>query len=914
MTVRVTTLKGAGAGVYYVEQLGRYYLDAGEPAGEWLGAEAEHLGLGGAAEPEDFLALMAGRDPATGEQLGRAYGERSARGYDVTMSAPKSVSVLWSVGDAATRSEVEGALDTAAGSVIRFIEDQAHTRIKPTAAGPVAVVDAEGIAACVFRQHTSRSLDPQLHVHGVVIAKVRDPHGRWKALDARMVKRDQRTLSAVFHVILRSELTKRLGVEWQAPVNGIAEMAGVGPDLVAAFSQRAAQVEHRTQVKLDRFREALGREPTQRERWRLERDAVTDSRPTKPHGEAAENHHARWRRELEGLGLAPCEFQRSLVDRAEPRREFTRGDWHEITSKTMPALEEERSAWRRNDIIREVARAWPVDLSGDPTVLRQSLETIADDLIDRCHVELNPPASPLVPRRSSDRRPVTESTLDRQLSTPLVLAEEADLTQWALGRWAVAGHPADLDRGELDQAQLAVAREVAGTAPLVTVVGPAGAGKTVALRPAVHSLRAQRRPVFGVAPSATAAAVLRDGTGAPCDTIAKLLVEHARDGGPGAGYDLPRGTTLLVDEAGMVCTPDLAHLARLATEHHWRVVLVGDPQQLAPVGRGGMFTHLVEIGPTLELERIHRFREPWEREASVRLRAGDPGVLDLYDRHSRIHPAVTRIDAHRAALAAWDDARRQGSVLMVAATNATADALNDAAQHLRLLNGEIDPARGWTRTAAGARLATGDEIVTRHNDRAIRTDRGLPVRNRATWTITAVERDGAVAATGPDGSVRFPARYVWDAVELGYAQTVHGAQGATVDRSILVIDGPTDGRNLYVGLTRGAQRNDVYVVADENRSPTDLLASCIVHDWADRPATAIHIELVEQALRDGRTISDLTDAGWSGPGLTRPGFTGAGMTGPGFDNIELERTRTPEIHRPQREMPSLYDDGLGLGL
>jgi hypothetical protein len=79
VTVRVTTLKGAAAGVYYVEQLGRYYLDAGEPAGQWLGAEAGNLGLRGPAEPADFLALMAGRDPTAGEQLGRAYGERSAR-------------------------------------------------------------------------------------------------------------------------------------------------------------------------------------------------------------------------------------------------------------------------------------------------------------------------------------------------------------------------------------------------------------------------------------------------------------------------------------------------------------------------------------------------------------------------------------------------------------------------------------------------------------------------------------------------------------------------------------------------------------------------------------------------------------------------------------------------------------------
>lgn len=101
MTVRVKTLKGALAGAYYTEELGGYYLEAGEPAGRWWGRGAEvEFGLAGDVDSDAFLSLMAGLDPDTGHHLGRAYGERSARGYDVTFSAPKSVSVLWAVGSA----------------------------------------------------------------------------------------------------------------------------------------------------------------------------------------------------------------------------------------------------------------------------------------------------------------------------------------------------------------------------------------------------------------------------------------------------------------------------------------------------------------------------------------------------------------------------------------------------------------------------------------------------------------------------------------------------------------------------------------------------------------------------------------------------------------------------------------------
>ena len=108
MTVRVTTLKGVDAGLYYVEALPSYYLDAGEPAGRWRGDGALFLGLQGEVDDDSFLNLMAGLDPATGEPLGRAYGEDSVRGFDVTASAPKSASVLFAIGDDATLTGLLG--------------------------------------------------------------------------------------------------------------------------------------------------------------------------------------------------------------------------------------------------------------------------------------------------------------------------------------------------------------------------------------------------------------------------------------------------------------------------------------------------------------------------------------------------------------------------------------------------------------------------------------------------------------------------------------------------------------------------------------------------------------------------------------------------------------------------------------
>ncbi len=254
--MRVTTLKGALAGRYYTEQLPSYYLDGGEPPGRWFGRGAAMLGLDGVVDDAAFLAVMAGLHPSTGVRLGRRFGETSVRGFDATFSAPKSVSVLFAVGNERLQREVTEAHDTAVDAVLGWVESRAHTRLRRR--GHVVCVDAEGIVAGVFRQHTSRRLDPQLHTHAVIANRVEAPDGRWLALDARTVKMDQRTLSSLYHAGLRAELTRRLGVRWHQPEHGIAEMAGVDPEVLVEFSQRSRDIEQRAAAKLDPVPQRLG--------------------------------------------------------------------------------------------------------------------------------------------------------------------------------------------------------------------------------------------------------------------------------------------------------------------------------------------------------------------------------------------------------------------------------------------------------------------------------------------------------------------------------------------------------------------------------------------------------------------------------------------------------------------------------
>ena len=853
VTVRVTTLKGFDAGSYYVERLPNYYLDSGEPRGVWFGEGARQLGVTGEVDDDAFLAVMAGMDPQRPDRdLGRHYDEKSVRGFDVTALAPKSVSVLWALGDAGVRRDVTDAHDFAVCELAVWVEKHAHTRYR--VGGEVAVVDAEGIVAGAFRQHTSRALDPQLHTHLVIANRVMSPDGRWLALDARLIKRDQQTLSAVYHASLRAELSRRLGVRWKQPEHGIAEIADVPETLLTEFSTRTAAVARRIDEKLDRFVETMVREPTPRERWQLEREAVTDSRPAKAHGVDAQSLHAQWAEQTRALGLDPPDVVANATGMVVGRMGIDRSTVASMIDQAIANLSEKQSSWRPSEILRELAAVVPTDIAIPAARLVPWLNTVTDHVVATSCVDVSKPIVPDAMLRK-DGRPITESVIDRALTTQAILDQETALIDWADHRLTDDGVdcPEAVVRSSraLNAAQANAAAAVAGTADLVLIAGLAGTGKTTALAPAVAQLRADGRSVFGVAPSATAAEVLSDETGLAADTLDKLLIEHRLRRPPGRRFDLPVGTTVIVDEAGMMPTVKLAELAELADLKGWRIALVGDPLQFSAVGRGAMFGLLVDTFSGIELERVHRFDNEWERDASLRLRRGDVTVAAVYDQHGRLHGG-TRNQMERASVNAWWERRQHGAQgLLMSPTIEATERLNQRAQQMRVRAGEIDPA-GRHVTVGAYTLHVGDEIATRHNDRTLITDRHEMVRNRAVWTIQHVHDHGALTVTGQHGTVELPAAYVAEHVELAYARTVMGAQGRNVHAGVTLFDTPTDVRNLYVAMSRGCGMNEAFIVTTDEQTPVDVFAQAVATDWIDLPAHARQAELRdEQPHRPG---------------------------------------------------------------
>jgi hypothetical protein len=234
----------------------------------------------------------------------------------------------------------------------------------------------------------------------------------------------------------------------------------------------------------------------------------------------------------------------------------------EMVEGALEALGERQSTWRPAEVVRELAAQVPTHVTVEPDQLCGFLQELADHVtVTRC-VDLSPPIlAGAVLRR--DGRPISEAAVDRALTTQAILDEEEQILEWAERQHQFGAiidtRPRDLDIDVLSPGQADACRAAAGMAPLELIVGPAGSGKTTALAPAVHYLQERGQVVFGVAPTAAAAEVLATEPAMPADTLDKLLYEHSRpDRAPEAVYDLPRGATVIVDEAGTVSTPKLA--------------------------------------------------------------------------------------------------------------------------------------------------------------------------------------------------------------------------------------------------------------------------------------------------------------------------------------------------------------------
>jgi AAA domain-containing protein len=402
-----------------------------------------------------------------------------------------------------------------------------------------------------------------------------------------------------------------------------------------------------------------------------------------------------------------------------------------VVAELVAELAEARSTWSRAEAAKAAARRLPPRLAAGAEGGRAWIEaTGAAVLSDPEVVTLASPLSAEVPTglRRRDGLPGHERHGASRHTTRETLAREGRILDALVrGRHAgvaVAAGPA-VERAMVahglgaDQAG-ALRRICEGGERLACVVGPAGSGKTRMVRSARDAWAAGGIPVRGLAVSAVAAGVLAEEAGIPTETVAKFLLDGRRGGNPACG--LRRGEAVVVDEAAMVATADLAALVDAVEAADAKLVLVGDHRQLGAVEAGGLFRLLVADSRAAQLDHVHRFADPWEANATLRLRDGDDSVLDEHLTRGRI-AGGTREDMIDDAFSTWQAARAAGeSVVVVAPDHATVDALAMRARAERAAAGEVELGG---MVVGGQVVGRGDEIVTTRNDRRLVTTAGL---------------------------------------------------------------------------------------------------------------------------------------------------------------------------------------------
>ena len=864
---------------YYAEEIVRgredYFAKGAERPGRFLGRGAEALGI---AEHEAHVRELErlfghGADPRTGGPLGRGFdpdNERAVAGFALTFSPPKSVSALWAVGDQPTADQVLAAHDAAVAASLAFLEE--HAAFTRRGHNGVLQVDTEGLIAAGFVHRTSRAADPQLHTHVLVANKVRAEDGAWLALDGRELFATQKATGMLYKAALRAELTERLGVKWTAvDDNGAAEIVGVPRALLEYWSARRHELKTLGDELVATRAAELERSLSPNERAGCFQIAAYRTRTPKIDAETpTEELRARWRSEAEAWGHAPERWLPEVTGRRPPAPERR---IEESAAEVIARLEERTATWTRAEVVKEVAR---VVTGADAESLRVVAERLTDYVLaDAAVLGLASPLPVEVPvtlrrrdgmaqsERHGASRFTTRATLRREAAVLELVARGRDANA-AVVPEAIAARV--LDRSSLGEDQRdAVRGLVSGGERVALLVGPAGTGKSRALDAAREAWIGAGFDPIGLAPSAMAASVLRDEAGLRSDTLAKFLFDTDRGR---STFLLDHRSVIVLDEAGMARTDDLAKLLHLVEERKAKVVLVGDPHQLGAVGPGGIFRTVVGDHGAHELETVRRFRHAWEAAASLHLREGNPSILPAYLRHGRLEGG-SRAEMVDRAFAAWKDAHGAGeSLLLMAGDNATTEELSRRCRAELVARGHVGAES--VRIASG-HVSYGDEVVTLENDRRIKTSRGEFVHNGARWSVTGTVPDGSIHVASLETGERavLPSDYVREHVALGYALTIHKAQGKTAERAIVLVDEKMSAAQLYVGMSRGRDENRAFVICSDDdpdahvRRPAsdalEVLAKVLRHDEVDRSA---HDVIRRNFIRfdDPSLLADLHDA------------------------------------------------------
>lgn len=604
----------AAASSYY--EADDYYADGGISPSEWQGEGAKALGLSGEVSRDTFRAMLDGTLP-DGQQLGTIReGKLQHRpGWDVTLSAPKSVSIMAEV---AGDRRLVVAHNNAVKAALAYIERHAAaTRIRGD--GGVERQTTDNLVIASFRHDTSRAQDPQLHTHNVIMNMTKDAEGNWRSLEPRALYQLQKAIGAVY----RQELAvgvRELGYAIEQGKDSLFEIKGVPAAVIRAFSERAAQVEARL-AERGQTRATASAEEKQ--------IAALDTREAKQTLERGELV-ANWRAEADAAGFgkdareALVAASKEAADNAEHGSALAAQGQiaaHQAVTLAAASLGERQSVFAAAELEKEagrygLGRVTTAQISAAVARAQGDGALIPRTFLDKRGAEFN--GFTTAENIAHERQLLRLEAEGRVAAAPILSAKQAAS---AVARAELrSDHPWNEGQRAATRALLTSPHRVTG------LQGYAGTAKTTTVL-ATFAREAQARgvAVTALAPTASAAQTLGDALGQRGETVARQLARN------GASLS---GGVWIVDEASLLSARDMAALLSRAADSKARVVFVGDVKQLGSVGAGAAFAQLQSAGmATARLDNVVRQTNAATREAVLASIEGDARkALDALER------------------------------------------------------------------------------------------------------------------------------------------------------------------------------------------------------------------------------------------------------------------------------------------
>lgn len=834
---------------------------------------------------------------------------QATAGFDLTFSPAKSISVLWALGDETTRRTIEAVHAECVSDSLDWLDDTA-LRTRCEVNGVKKLTRTRGLITAQFVHYDTRSGDPDLHTHCLVSNKVQGPDGKWRSIEGMSLMKSAVAASTHYNALMMQRLGDELDLaftnyEADPSKQPVWEVAGVDPEMIAHFSKRRAGARPRYEQLREAYRKAHGRTPGLRASRKLWQQAVLDTRPSKDAAQSLQSLRQSWQAEArQFFGSSATAAMEKNVSQAMDTRSIApaigTNHWHEfVTEQAESAIDvavSRRSEFRRHHLhtaVEQELSSWIFPSQRDRALATTHVMNCALESA----VRLTPQPSYRVPGRllTEDGELFDRSADNVIYTSAKILEAEHTVLDSTVEPTAHIVTNAEIDRAlarhkqakgfALNTGQEALTRHLLATGmQTVAGVGPAGTGKTASMSVVADTWRDAGRQVFALAPSAVAAKTLGEDINETGHTLASLTYRWRGKVGSSPknvdtihnaiGKPIRPGDMLLVDEAGMASTDDLAAIVEIAAETGAVVRMVGDPYQLDAVETGGLFRTVCKHTSAVELDQVMRQGDDTaQANAGLKIRRGDASGLNEYDSRGWI-TGGTRSEMVSGAVTAWlADFDRGRSTLLVASTNAVVNEANQRIQRELIERGTIQNSSGWlarllrkdppqVRLGDSHTAYIGDTILTRRNQVIQQPDGSEhKILNGQKWHIDRIGKDGSVTAVNTENkrAIVLDADYVRQHCQLGYASTIHRAQGVTVDTTHAVVDSATDRRGLYVALTRGKKENRLWTITDPSIDETEEAAH--LHMDGDHAAPTAFQVLTRIVHRDSghTTATDIAD-------------------------------------------------------